>query len=68
MGTVQRVCAHDKGIYPYGVGDPPRVAPRASRKLLRLGFIHGQRGEAGVAARVEETDREERQVGDIRQG
>ena len=68
MGSLQRICAHNRSIHPYGDGDPPRVAPRAGRKLLRPVVIPEGRDEAGVAAHIEETDREERQGGDIRQG
>ena len=68
MGSLQRICAHNKSIHPYGDGDPPRVAPRAGRKLLRPVVIPEGRDEAGVAAHIEETDREVRQGGDIRQG
>jgi hypothetical protein len=68
VGPLQRICAHDESIHSYGVGDPRRVATRAGGKLLRLGVVPGRRGETGLAARIEETHREERQGSGTRQG
>ena len=68
VGSLQRIRAHNRSIYPYGDGDPRRVVARAGRKLLRPCDVLGLQGEAGTGARVEETDREECQGGSIPQG
>ena len=59
VGSLQRIRAHDESIHPYGNRDPSRVAARVGHGLLRPGVVPEGQGEADVAARVDEADREE---------